>query len=111
AIEQPESYTRDRLWSTNKAESLLSAEEFKEPFPSYSFENKKIIENAKRLKLIESISFKDSANQFNFYYHDLKNQKTGFYELKIKAVTTKGDTASVSKYFYFINNPETSLRP
>jgi len=111
ALETPANYTRNKLWTTAAEHGpLLSASDFKKFFPAYSPVHNGLAD-AKRLKIIESVDFKAEDSQFNLYFNGLKKQSTGFYELKIGAVTADGDSTSISRYFYFLNTPETAIRP
>lgn len=104
ALNQPAAPFKDRLWGILPDTYLLDSLTFKKNFPEYPYKNENeaahwLVKN----KVAGLTAASDSIHPLIFDAGLLKDQPSGTYKIMITGKNSKGDTASVTKYFKWTN--------
>lgn len=105
SLNQPAIATKARQWQLPEF-NLMDSAIFKKNFSDFAYktEDQKVKWSIKQ----EVVSLKSSAGKVNPAYFNVAamgEQPTGWYKVIIKGKNADGDTASVSKYLFWVNKP------
>lgn len=109
-LQSPKSYTRERYWiHDNFFKPTLSEEGFLKYFPNYSYPSKT---NELLVKdLVERTNYPDELSEGIINLKSFDHLKTGYYEIRVIAKTSSGDSVTTKSQFYYLNKQELAVSP
>jgi uncharacterized protein YfaS (alpha-2-macroglobulin family) len=106
ALQSPGRLFKKRLWNLPD-QHLLTPAQFKAEFPDYAYAKEDEYAywaQTGRVATANAASVADGTTMTVFSLEELRKQPSGIYKVLVQGRTANGDTASVTRYMYLMNN-------